>query len=331
MNPTLSIIVPVYKVEEYIHKCITSILNQTFTDFELILIDDGSPDNCGAICDDYAKIDNRIIVIHQKNQGLSGARNAGLNIAKGDYITFVDSDDSIATNTYYDNIEILLNDNSIDVLEYPYQKVYNHEQELMTDPTCHIYRKKEIFLYWTLHSNKMHVVWNKIYKRNIFNNIRFPYGKIHEDSYLLPDISENVSHLYVSEKGMYFYLIRESSISFGDTFSRKRPFKDQLDHYDSWLKVNEKIKYYNAYNNKLILGYNRYISTFINTEIDHPENDFYEYESRFEKLNFNIKQIMQSQLANTEKLKLILIKTIGLKKIIIIYKFLKSNRLSSPR
>ena len=98
--PELSIIVPVYKVEPYLRRCIDSILAQTFRDFELILIDDGSPDNCGAICDEYAAKDSRIIVIHQKNQGVSAARNAGLDIAKGTYLGFVDSDDWIEPEMY---------------------------------------------------------------------------------------------------------------------------------------------------------------------------------------------------------------------------------------
>lgn len=93
--PKFSIIVPVYKVEQYLDRCIQSILKQTFTDFEVILVDDGSPDNCGVICDNYAAKDDRIVVLHQINQGLSAARNNGLDIARGEYICFVDSDDWI--------------------------------------------------------------------------------------------------------------------------------------------------------------------------------------------------------------------------------------------
>ena len=96
--PRLSVIVPVYKVEKYIHKCVDSILNQTFTDFELILVDDGSPDNCGRICDEYAEKDSRVRVIHKKNGGVSDARNVGVVESKGDYISFVDPDDWIETN-----------------------------------------------------------------------------------------------------------------------------------------------------------------------------------------------------------------------------------------
>lgn len=94
--PLISVIVPVYNVEKYIHRCVDSILSQTFRDFELILVDDGSPDNCGAICDDYAEKDSRVVVIHQQNGGLSSARNAGLDIAVGEYILFCDSDDYVS-------------------------------------------------------------------------------------------------------------------------------------------------------------------------------------------------------------------------------------------
>lgn len=106
--PEISIIVPVYNVEKYLDKCVNSILNQTFQDFELILVDDGSPDNCGEMCDDYAARDKRVTVIHQVNGGLSAARNAGIEIAKGRYLGFVDSDDYIAEDMYellYNNLK----------------------------------------------------------------------------------------------------------------------------------------------------------------------------------------------------------------------------------
>lgn len=326
MNPTLSIIVPVYKVEEYIHKCISSILSQTFTDFELILINDGSPDNCGVICDDYAKKDERIIVIHQKNQGLSAARNAGLDIAKGDYITFVDSDDSISENTYLDNMEILLNDKSIDILEYPYVKVRKNGTETITDPIDNIYGSFQIFIYWALISNKGPNVWSKIFKKYIFQNIRFPYGKIYEDLFILPEISNITSHVYSSNKGEYSYLIREESISNGDyPLKRGQPLKKQLDHYDAWLKVNEIINKREIYCFKLINNYYRIISAFIFTEIDYPNYDYTTYEYRLMHFNFKFRQILNSQLNLKQKIKLLLIKIIGLKAVIIIIKIKTKN------
>lgn len=117
VNPSISIIVPVYKVEKYLNRCLDSIIAQTFTDWECILIDDGSPDNCGKICDDYAKKDERFVVIHQENAGVSAARNAGLDMAKGEYIGFVDGDDWIESNTYEIAINTAIKENA-DLVEW---------------------------------------------------------------------------------------------------------------------------------------------------------------------------------------------------------------------
>ena len=116
--PKISVIVPVYKVEPYLHECVDSILAQTFTDFELILVDDGSSDNCGKICDEYAAKDSRIRVIHQENRGVSAARNAALDAAKGEFIAFIDSDDVV--NVYY--LEVLLSgmDEDTDIVACKY-------------------------------------------------------------------------------------------------------------------------------------------------------------------------------------------------------------------
>ena len=123
----ISIIVPVYNVEKYLEKCIKSILNQTFTDFELILVNDGSTDKSGVICDNYKNIDDRIIVIHKKNEGLSSARNSGLDIAKGRYIGFVDSDDYINNDMYHKLYEALIKNNS-DISICKFVKVYDDSE-----------------------------------------------------------------------------------------------------------------------------------------------------------------------------------------------------------
>ena len=114
MTPEISIIVPIYKVEAYIHKCVNSILNQTFKNFELILVEDGSPDKCGEICDEYAKKDSRVVVIHKENGGVSSARNIGLKKAVGKYISFIDPDDYLELN-YYDELLKISKDNELDI------------------------------------------------------------------------------------------------------------------------------------------------------------------------------------------------------------------------
>lgn len=171
-TPLLSIIVPVYNTATFLNRCIDSILTQKYTNFELILIDDGSKDQSGKICGEYAQKDSRIVVIHKPNGGQSSARNAGLNIAKGDYITFVDSDDYISMDCYQNNMEILSRDKSIDILEYPIYTVNKGNIEKLIIPRYneeeHLYTKQDIFLFWS--NNGIGVrgfVWQNIYKKNM--------------------------------------------------------------------------------------------------------------------------------------------------------------------
>lgn len=228
MSPVLSIIVPIYKVESYLNACVDSILSQPFKDFELILVDDGSPDHCGTMCDEYAEKDQRIKVIHQSNGGLSSARNAGIDIATGDYITFVDSDDTIAQDTYARNMEILLADHSIDLLEYP---VYVHykspAQHIWKQTNTHVYGSDNLFVYWIdNHYYRHSYAWNKIYKTGLFKDIRFPVGKTFEDIQTLPLILKKVEHFFISEYGLYYYYLRSSSITTSTSYNNLRNLLD---------------------------------------------------------------------------------------------------------
>lgn len=208
--PKISIIVPVYNVEEYLENCINSILNQTFKDFELILVNDGSTDNSLKICKYYKNIDNRIGIINKENGGLSSARNAGLDIAKGEYIGFVDSDDYIHPQMY----EVLY-DQIINNLAYiamcEFKKVPEFKKKELSDKITlnqksEILNNKEaVFKLGESGSVAYIVAWNKLYKKNLFNNIRFKEGIIHR---LLYQVNKLV---YIKEK-LYFYLQREGSI-----------------------------------------------------------------------------------------------------------------------
>lgn len=215
MTPLLSVIVPVYNVEKYLSRCIDSILSQTFTDFELILVDDGSPDNCGSICDEYAKKDKRIIVIHQQNRGVSSARNKGLDIARGEYVTFVDSDDQIGSiTTLYENIQILIDRKDIDIVQYPIQmKKENGDCIMIKKPSREvILGTQEMYLRCFRDRVLEGYLWGKIYKVNIFTNIRIPENLvIGEDAYCLLDIIKVVNKIYISDLGYYEYLYRETS------------------------------------------------------------------------------------------------------------------------
>ena len=221
--PFLSIIVPVYNVEPYLARCIESILTQTFTDFELILIDDESPDNSGKICDEYAQKDHRIIVIHKRNGGVSSARNQGLDIARGEYITFVDSDDQIGTTTTYEeNMAILKKEPQIDVLQYPILTISEkNERSEFKVPSQYICEKRALFLNWYTGKLIRECVWNKIFKRIIFEKIRFPEGmQLAEDAFCIVDFVKIVDCFYISEHGYYCYIERGDSAM--KTFTPKK-------------------------------------------------------------------------------------------------------------
>lgn len=210
-SPLISIIVPVYKVQNFLCRCIDSILKQTFTDFECILVDDGSPDSCPDICDRYAGMDNRIKVIHQQNLGVSTARNTGLNFASGIYIGFVDSDDIIDPemfslmyhNAVKSNADLVMcgllkenRDNKISVFAF--------EEKFFT--------KEEFLSFFSLSIRKIentliiNSVWNKLYKKTLLNNIYFDHNfRLGEDCLFNLEVFERCNYIYVSSSTPYIY------------------------------------------------------------------------------------------------------------------------------
>ena len=172
--PKVSIIVPVYKAEQYLHRCIDSILSQSFTDWELILVDDGSPDKSGDICDEYSKKDPRIKVFHKSNGGVSSARNLGLDYAKGQWITFIDADDYI--DSCFCNInEAEIND--IIIKRNYIVDIDNSIKESKQFDTLSSIANMEEFLSRNLYANIFRNPWGKFFKSNILKNIRFPLGQ----------------------------------------------------------------------------------------------------------------------------------------------------------
>ncbi|MBR5804068.1 MAG: glycosyltransferase [Bacteroidaceae bacterium] len=236
----LSIIVPVYKVEKYLSECIDSILSQTFTNYELILIDDGSPDRCGIICDDYARKDNRIRVIHQKNGGLSAARNAGLDVAQGEYIAFVDSDDFIAHDYFDQAMQVCANYPSTQMVVMPVHVHYGHTSShlYMFPQSGFIHGCDQIFTSWISHQGYLHTYsCCHICHRTLFQDIRFPIGQVFEDADVTPRLLSICNNIYYhhtssNESGVYYYRYREDSIT---TTAKWRDYHDQLNHQFPWL------------------------------------------------------------------------------------------------
>ena len=211
-QPEISIIVPVYQVEKYLNECIDSILAQTFTDFELILVDDGSPDNCPALCDAAAARDDRVRVIHQQNKGLSGARNAGIDIARGNWLGFVDSDDVIDQTFYEKMHDAVMKTNAemavcdmlgIDIRShqcpFQYKLVKN---EVLSNEEAISRMRLTPFVHAT----------TKLYSKKIFSMLRYPEGKNYEDAYIAPAIYESVTHVACVGEQLYHYRINPEGI-----------------------------------------------------------------------------------------------------------------------
>ncbi len=207
----ISVIVPIYNVEQYVEKCVESIMNQTYKDLEIILIDDGSTDGSGNICDEYAIKDSRIRVVHKENGGLSDARNAGIELAKGEFLSFVDGDDYIHPQ----------------MLEILYRNLMEQGCDISMCKFCHItedeiidtvlisdlVRKEECSLKALVtNSSEIASACNKLYKRTLFDDIRYPKGKLHEDEYVIHELLGKSEGIVISDAQLYFYVKREGSI-----------------------------------------------------------------------------------------------------------------------
>lgn len=216
-NTKVSIVVPVYKVEKYLERCVDSIINQTYRNLEIILVDDGSPDSCPAMCDKFAEKDSRIIVIHKENGGLSDARNAGLDIARGEYIGFVDSDDYIAPTMYEVLMKRIVSDKS-DLAVCEYVRVYDSGEQLKNKQwhqKAHnkCYTSNEFIADLFIHNSGAYVVTvNKLYNREIFRTLRFPFGKQHEDEFIIHRVIAQCKNISYIEDELYYYFQREGSI-----------------------------------------------------------------------------------------------------------------------
>ncbi len=210
----ISVIVPVYKVEKYLNRCVDSIINQTYTDFELLLVDDGSPDNCGKMCDEYAEKDSRIFVIHQKNSGLSAARNTGINWFyeqnRSDYITFVDSDDWI----HPEYLKVLMNgitENKIKISVCNYKRVTSEISHESYDNIEYELTSPEDFL--VNHSWQYNYAWGKLYHKSVFDDVRYPVGKNFEDAFTTYKILHKCDEIAYTELQLYYYFRNEQGIS----------------------------------------------------------------------------------------------------------------------
>lgn len=298
----VSIIVPVYQVEKYIRQCIDSILNQTFRDFELILVDDGSRDNSGRICDEYARIDSRVRVIHKLNGGLSDARNRGLEEAVGEYFLFVDSDDYIAPTMVEKLYGSILKENAdIAICNFRYCFEQDERRDFNTNAGAEVLRGAEVFYnrknersygIWT-------VAWNKLYKRDTFRDVRFRLGKYHEDEFWANDVyRKNIKVLTIPEC-LYFYRQRSGSIMSCENIGRQF---DILEALQERIQVYLESQAYSEQAYKVLIFSLEYLAKSKKLAVSQREKDRYLVEER--KTKEIVRQLENRELPYLKKISL---------------------------
>ena len=230
-NLTVSVIVPVYNVKPYISEALDSVINQTYKNLEIIVVDDGSDDGSEKICDEYAKKDNRIKVIHRENGGLSAARNTGLDNMSGDYVAFLDSDDVLLNDAVEKSVNNMLS-YDVDCVVFRIGRIKSGKVIMPVRPSPRIkqgrYSKKEA-LQQAVDGTLGSAVWNKLYKCEIWKNLRFPEGHVYEEIYIALNVYAKATSIYVTDEVLILYRNRKGSITDTNSAENIRYL------FDSWL------------------------------------------------------------------------------------------------
>ena len=241
-NPLISVIVPVYKVEKYLRKCVDSIRNQTYENLEIILVDDGSPDSCGSLCEEFAREDERILVIHKENGGLSSARNAGIDGAKGDYLGFVDSDDWIEPDAYEKMMAMVLSQGAELVCAGRYD--VDEQTGERTRGLCPLRQETitaqemigRIFIWDQCDS----AAWDKLYSARLFEGIRYPEGAYYEDIPTTYRIAERAGKVCMLNVPVYNYLHRANSITTAPVSEKTFHWEQHTDRIYPYMLQNHR-------------------------------------------------------------------------------------------
>ncbi len=272
MEKLISVVLPIYNVEDYLEKCMDSVLNQTYSNIEIILVDDGSPDSCPKMCDEYVKKDKRVKVVHKENGGLSDARNAGIKASNGEYITFIDSDDYVDK----DYIEFLYNTikkENADIAIGAHRVLYDSGKIIEKATHENSILKPKKVLERILYDDGIDLsAWGKLYKISLFEDIKFPKGRLFEDSattYMLVDKSKKIA---INSESKYNYIIRKDSIS-NAKFSPKK-----MDLITSTREMSEYIKnkypdLENAANRRLMYAYLSTLSQLAKCKEKYPKEE----------------------------------------------------------
>lgn len=326
----ISVIVPVYQSERHLERCVDSILSQDYTDFELLLIDDGSTDASGAICQKYADKDNRVKVLHRENGGLSAARNSGIEMAQGKWITFIDSDDAILQSTFSQNMQILESDPSIEILEYPVLEHAGGPKEFLREFNPeYMVEGKDVFKDWIQLQGYYHCyACNKFFREDLFKSnpsMRFPVGKNFEDIDLFSRMIRICNSIYYSNRGCYIYYFNSNSITNTYSYSNmesliqsnfrlletvssmkentEQDSEDSQDSSDNWIEIAQCRLWVGCMN--LSIDWNR-IKSLPKKEIDAR------YIDTLRQLQPSVKTLRQAGFGFKTSIKLILISMFGI-------------------
>lgn len=263
MHEKISVIVPIYNVEKYLPKCIESILNQSYNNLEIILVDDGSPDKCGEICDKYAEKDDRIKVIHKQNGGLSDARNVGFKTAVGDYISFIDSDDYLDVDMYSVMTETMKK-YGCDIAECAVVSMFGDEKKYPKTADTEVLQGKDALIkYLKTDGNDIPrtAVWSKLFKKDIINDLTFPKGQIHEDYLFTVTSIFRAKKMAIIHKGLYYHLYTNPHSITNAVFSVKDLYRvEQLKNIKEFLHSNGSEEHYGY----ALANYYRGIVTYYN-------------------------------------------------------------------
>ena len=294
----ISVVVPVYNAQIYLEACIESIINQEYSNWKLILVNDGSIDSSLLICEKYAKADPRITVISQDNKGQSAARNLGLSHVTSPYVMFVDADDEISKDLINENIALFQNNDELDIIQFPYyrdfttshQKIITYKSEIIDS---------NFFKNWLEYNKISWLVWDKVYKTKLFDNLKFKEGIVYEDNLMIAHLLQEVKSIYLSDKGLYYYFRRENSTTTSKTTQKKE--EDSLYVTEEIAKLLYKNGERDLLINFLVRIYNIKRSLFINFGVSKPD-------LKIELNSIGFLEILRSKITLKEKIKLFIYK-----------------------
>jgi len=307
-KPELSIIMPVYNVKAYLDRSIKSILTQSYEDLELIIVDDGSTDGSSEMIDVYAREDERVVVIHQQNGGVSAARNAALQVFKGRYVTFVDPDDFLSKETLEVHVEYLEANPDVDILQYPYCNYIddNHAVDVILHDSATYSGRDEIFKAWWSGTPIEYTLCDKIFRREIWNGVTFNVGHISEDTGLAATFCQRAKKVYISEKGMYYYQRNRA-----DSYTYHYSFDKHIDLFNAHYTIFQLFNHYPNMTTEKVLAFTRILRRLIQAKEECPQADISIQQQQLIHISPSLREISRSE--NTEKIWLYAAKILGIK------------------